>query len=111
MTGVFPTLQREELLYSACARFQDLFRYPGGRRVAEALFGSREYTAILDLPTDLDALVGNLPSGHPYTSDQLIQDHSTLPYYAHFIAADRLSRIIDRMRAGGEGARVPTMLG
>jgi hypothetical protein len=111
MTLIFPTIQNEELLYSACARFQDLFRYPGGRRVAEALFSTREYTAILDLPTDLESFVDNLPPGHPYTSSRLIQEHTTLPYYAHFIAADRLSRIVDRMSRGGKGARVPAMLG
>jgi hypothetical protein len=107
----FPHLKEEELLYSACARWRELFRYPGERAVATALFGSKERTAILDLPTGRESLVGNLPCGHGYTVDGLIQDHTTFPYHAHFVGPERVAAILDRMRHGGIGAAVPTMLG
>ena len=111
MIRFFPRLEKEELLYSACARWRGLFRYPGDRAVATALFGSKERTAILDLPTGLESLVGNLPRGHGYTVDGLIQDHTTFPYHAHFVGPERVGAILDRMKHGGVGAAVPTMLG
>jgi hypothetical protein len=108
---VFPTLQPEELLYSACARYRDLLDYRSGRAVAMELFGNQQRTAIFDLPTGIDSLLARLPRGHPYTAEQLIWQHTTLSYYARFISEARLSRIVGYMRRGGLGGRVNAALG
>jgi transposase-like protein len=108
---IFPRICPEELLYSACARYRDLFRFPGDRAVAEDLFGSKQSTAIFDLPVGLEDFVARLPRGHSYSVEQLVRDHTILPYYAHFVASSRLDRIEDRIRSGGSGPAVRTLLG
>lgn len=108
---IFPAIYPEELLYSACARYRELFRFPGDRAVAEELFGSKQRTAIFDFPVGLEEFVTRLPRGHPYTVEKLIGDHTILPYYAHFISPSRLRRIEDRIRSGGKGPAVRTLLG
>jgi hypothetical protein len=110
MILVFPTLQPEELLYSACARYSELFQFPGGRSVAQGLFGTHQATAVLDLPLGIQTFVERLPR-QSYTVEDVISRHTTLPYYAHFLSPERLAGITARMREGRRGPVPHTLLG
>jgi hypothetical protein len=107
---LFPTLQPEELLYSACARYGELMCYPGSRWVARDLFGTPQATAVLDLPLGLNTLVSRLPRG-TYDVEDLVRLHTTLPYYSHFVGPAKLAEITTRMRTGGRGPVPHTLLG
>lgn len=89
----FPDPYPDELLYSVCARYTDIVGYPGSSSVNQELFGSRSKVASVDLPINLGYLVANLPTGHQYTEDQIIDENTLLPFYAPFCPAERISSV------------------
>ncbi len=117
MIGYFPTAYPDELLYSVCARCFDRLCYPSKQSIVQELFGTRTVLACVELPSHLDALIAALPAGHHYTTDQLIDNHTLLPFYGPFLPSDRLNRIRQdmhgnngptiHMRAGIMASRVP----
>lgn len=106
MLGFFPDPYPGELLYSACARFNVRMRYPSIGTAAHELFGRKNTVAIVDLPGSLDTFVTRLPPTHRYTTDRIIQENSTLPFYAPFISPSRLKSVKkDLCRVSGNHAR------
>ncbi|KYC34513.1 hypothetical protein WA1_50760 [Scytonema hofmannii PCC 7110] len=89
----FPDPYPDELLYSVCARYTDIAAYPGSSSANQELFGSRSKVASVDLPMNLGYLVANLPAGHQYTEDQIIDENTLLPFYAPFCPAERISSV------------------
>jgi hypothetical protein len=98
MLGCFPDPYSDELLYSVCARLYERMQFPNKQSIGEELFGTKECKAIADLPCHLDYLVSNLPFGHCYTTDYLIDNHTLLPFYGLFLPADRLLMVREAMR-------------
>ncbi|PHJ62307.1 hypothetical protein VF14_13990 [Nostoc linckia z18] len=90
MIAFFPDPYPDELLYSICARYTDIVQYPGSSSANQELFGSRSKIASVDLPINLSYLVANLPPGHQYTEDQLIDKHTLLPFYTQFCPQERI---------------------
>lgn len=103
MSAVFPEILPEELLYSALARYGDMMRFPGQKAVLDAAFGRRTGIAAVELPGPIDALIERLPGGHRLTADGLVDAHTTLPYYARFIAPDRIAGAAATLRVRGSG--------
>ena len=101
MITCFPTLQPDELLYSACARYSDNLRYPNKSDVAEELFGTKGAIAAVDLPNRLDYLIEHLPPSHPYAVAELINKHTLFRLYAPFLSLERARLIYDEMRRSG----------
>lgn len=97
MISFFPDPYPDELLYSVCARFADRVQYPGESSVVWQLFGTRNGAAVVDLPSRLGHLVASLPPGHNYTVDQLIDDHTLLPFYSPFCPLSRISQVREDM--------------
>ncbi|HEX3557917.1 MAG TPA: TnsD family Tn7-like transposition protein [Pyrinomonadaceae bacterium] len=110
MISCFPDLYPDELLYSACARYGDRMRYPNRADVAKELFGSRTNVATVELPNKLDYFVKNLPPGHLYTTDILIDRHTLYPLYAPFLSTEVPQRMRGEMSGSGHN-RVLTHLG
>jgi len=100
MISHFPVLYPGELLYSGCGRFSDRMKYPTIGATMLELFGNRLAVPAVDLPHQIDRLVENLPPGHIYNADTLIDQHTLLPLYAPFLTI----RNFDRMRASMRGA-------
>ncbi|TCU79322.1 TniQ protein [Tissierella praeacuta] len=99
----FPVPYPDEILYSTLARYcirsgntKDIHNF-------EDLFGIRSCVAVMELPTQLDALIDNMPVGTKYTGEFFIYKHSLFPLLAAFIPQDRAEKIIETMR-NGEGA-------
>lgn len=101
MIGCFPDPHPDELLYSACARHGDRMRYPNRADVVKELFVSSSATAVLELPNRLNYLVENLPSGHLYTTDLLIDGHTLFPLYAPFLSMEAAQRVRSAMTTSG----------
>jgi Tn7-like transposition protein D/TniQ len=93
MIVFFPDPYPDELLYSVCARYTDIIGYPGSSSANQELFGRRGKVASVDLPMNLGYLVANLPPGHHYTEDQIIDENTLLPFYAPFCPAERISSV------------------
>lgn len=99
----FPVPYPDEILYSTLARYcirsgnvKDIHNF-------EDLFDSRNCIAVLELPTQLDALVENMPLNTRYTTEYFIYKHTLFPFLAAFIPEDRSNKIINTMK-NGKGA-------
>ncbi|GAP97957.1 TnsD family Tn7-like transposition protein [Leptolyngbya sp. NIES-2104] len=106
----FPTGRPDELLYSMCAAFQDHMQFPRPHYTMEALFGSKWGHATYDLPNRLGYLVNNLPPRHSYTVDELIDNHTMLPFYSPFCPQERIQRVREVMQHSERGS-VHSLLG
>jgi hypothetical protein len=110
MITVFPSLYPAETVYSAIARYQELFAFPSARSTSVALFATRNHSAVPDFPSLLDVLVSRLPLRAPYTAEQLIQEHTVLPYYRLVAPVDRYCKAVRAMRSM-ERVRVGPLVG
>lgn len=118
MIGCFPDPYPDELLYSVCARFHDRMPYPNKKATLRELFGTINRTATIDLPCHLGQLLKNLPPTHRYTVNQIIDGHTMLPLFSHFLPPERILKIRQDMegsgglsihkRSGVMASRIPT---
>ena len=99
----FPTPYPDEILYSTLARY--CIRSGNIKEIHnfEDLFGTRNCIAVMELSTQLDALIENMPVGTKYTAEYFIYKHTLFPFLAAFIPRDRAEKIIKTMK-NGEGA-------
>lgn len=99
----FPTPYPGEILYSTLARY--CMRSGNIKEIHnfEDLFGTRNCIAVMELSTQLDALIENMPVGTKYTAEYFIYKHTLFPFLAAFIPKERAEKIIGTMR-NGEGA-------
>ena len=74
------------------------------------LFGSRFFSALVDWSCSLGYLVSQLPVGHCYTVDMLIDGHTLFPFYAPFLPPERGQLLRDQM-INGNGAALSARLG
>ncbi|GAA5534068.1 hypothetical protein Dalu01_02476 [Deinococcus aluminii] len=101
MLALFPAPYKDELLYSLCGRYARLMRHGNLKNTLRHLFGRETVTAVMDLPTHLGHLAEQLaPIGGPGV-DELIDQHTLLPYFSAFHSAERREEIRAAMR--GEG--------
>jgi Tn7-like transposition protein D/TniQ len=98
MIGFFPNLYPDELLYSACARFNDRMRYPNATTTAKNLFGSNRASAVVDLPGRLNHFLAALPPNHTFSADFLINHHTLAPLYIPFLPSKRAKRLQHNMK-------------
>jgi len=90
----------DELLYSVWARFGDQVHYSNRSDITWELFGSTSNCALVDWSCSLGYLVGQLPAGHCYMIDMLINRHTLFPLFAPFLPLARRLRIRDQMITG-----------
>jgi hypothetical protein len=98
--GFFPDPYRDELFYSICARFNSRVQLPTFRATMRALFGTHFAAPVLELPNYLDTLVSRLPPCHKISADQLIDQHTILPFYAPFLSKEMHAEVRTAMRQG-----------
>lgn len=100
MLEYFPDPYPGELLYSVWARFSDQVQYPNRDDVAHELFGNRSDHTLVDWSCSLGYLVSQLPAGHCYTANDLINGHTLFPLYAPFLPPERQHRLRNQMITG-----------
>ncbi|MDQ3816229.1 MAG: TnsD family transposase [Acidobacteriota bacterium] len=100
MIGFFPDPYPDELLYGACARYNDRARYPSATLAVKRLFGSRSAAAVVDLPTRINQFLSALPPNHKYTADRLIDHHTIAPFYIPFLPIRRVHFLREEMKEG-----------
>ncbi len=81
-----------------------------GRSVYRTFFGTETGRAVFDLPGRIDALLSNLPSGHQYTPERILYEHTQLSYYVPFLPPERVDCVEWAMRAA-EGNTIHGLLG
>lgn len=109
MLAYFPTLYEDELLYSGIARYHVISGNKTQRQTIDDLFGNRSVCATADLPSHLTSLVVNLNG--QYTSHQIINGHTLLPYYAYFMQQKKIQQVQSLMENGSKQGKVHASLG
>src|SRR6266481_371003 len=99
----FPEPYQGELLYSVLARVAERMQSPTPNTTLHELFGSGHGVPAIELPNKIDQLLERLPPGSLYTSDEIIQKHTLLPFYAPFLPERNYELICASMK--GNGAR------
>ena len=84
MLSFFPIPYKDEILYSVFARYHIRSGNTSFKSTINDLFGSTNITAVMDLPSNLNKLIENLPVGSKYTAEYLIYNHTLYPFYALF---------------------------
>jgi hypothetical protein len=98
----FPFLYEDELLYSVFARYHQYSGNGNTKTTMDDLFGSTVVCAATILPSQLMELCGRFPIPNIYSPDDLINQHTLLPYYAPFIPDERYRQLKIGM-AGNKG--------
>lgn len=104
----FPKPYDGEILYSILARYQVRTGSLGIKEVIRDLFGSTNVSATVDLPSHIDALIGNLPHGFPLTAEKIINEHTLYPYYKPFLPIKQAEAVFTLMRGKGGGIHYKT---
>jgi hypothetical protein len=108
--GFFPSPYPDELLYSLCARYAYRVRYPNSRAINSDLFGSKRVASSIDFPNRLRHFSNSLPSGHSLSTDNLINNHTLLPFYCPFLPPER-AKCIRRAMEGSHANKIYNMAG
>src|SRR5689334_10972646 len=93
MVGLFADLLPGEVLYSAFARYSDRMNYDSLVTVTKDLHNGKKFRAIIDLPGNLNDFLASLPPSHCYTAEELIANHTLLPYYIPFLPTERVDQL------------------
>lgn len=117
MLSHFPIPLPDESLYSICARYYDRVRYPNKKAVPQELFGTVNATAIVDLPSHIGELVSLFPPNSDLTAERIIDERTSLPFYAPFLKPETTAQLrrdmigskgsAIHMRAGIMAGRIP----
>src|SRR5438552_1478942 len=109
MLEYFADPHPDELLYSVLARISDQVQYPNRSELTEEFFGSRSFRPLVDWLCSLGYLVGQLPIGHCYTVDTLIDNHTLFPLYAPFLPEEKRHLLRKQMIDGNAGSLIARM--
>src|SRR5581483_886768 len=105
MIGFFLDPYPKEIMYSVIARNASALNYPNLRSVGVTYFGEPDSIATVALPCRLEYLVSHLPPNTTHTVDNLINEHTLLPFFAPFLPPERVTQLRDNMR-GTQGMSV-----
>lgn len=97
MLSTLPLPRPDELLYSVLARFSWRLQITGGKRLNLILFGTTGVNALCELPRRLDLLRSRIPSIHPLSRANLLQEFTLSPFFAPFLEprrADALAEVL-----------------
>ncbi|WP_391560720.1 TnsD family Tn7-like transposition protein [Robertmurraya sp.] len=97
MLAFFPNIYKDELLYSAFARYHLMSGNLSPKETLIDLFGTDRITSVLDLPSHLDDLCRNIPD-KVINADYLIDNHTIFPYFSPFLPFERVEKIRDSMK-------------
>lgn len=111
MLGFFTDSYPDELLYSVCSRYHQRVGNRSKEATARDLFGTGRAKIVIDLPSRLDHLVTQLPPGHRYTVERIIDEYTMLPYYEPFMPPTRAYQLRNDMRGEGNGGSIHGRIG
>ncbi|CAH1057605.1 TnsD family Tn7-like transposition protein [Paenibacillus pseudetheri] len=106
----FPELYPDELLYSACARYQMNIGKPAQKLYIEKLFDVRSCCAITDFPSHLSSFVAKIAQSHN-TVETILNNHTNYPYYRPFISKETAQKVRHYMLSPNNGRRIHMSLG
>jgi len=109
MISYFPTPYPDEIFYSLLARFGKHTSMVGPKEVLEALFGTTTVSATLDLPSHLACFQARTVRIFKKSVEDIITDHTLLPFYAPYIPVENLEKVKASM--AGKSGNIHTRVG
>lgn len=106
----FPAPYKDELLYSAIARYHLRSGNLSYLHTLEDLFGKRTTTATPILPCGIKKLINELPKHTTLTEKMLIEQHTLYPFYTAFLPEEKAVSIYNQM-IGDDGKTLYTTAG
>ncbi|MEG6567882.1 TnsD family transposase [Thermoanaerobacterium saccharolyticum] len=104
MMTFFPVLYEDEVLYSVLARYHVRSGNTSYKATMKDLFGSTSVTAVMDLPSNIQNLVNNMPFNSRYTEEYLIKSHTLFPFYSAFLPPERAEKVLESMKGENGGS-------
>ncbi|WP_197570672.1 TnsD family Tn7-like transposition protein [Clostridium botulinum] len=108
MMHFFTDPYKDELIYSAIARYHFYLGNIDYKDTLEELFGKRSIVPSLEIGSNFDVLAKNL--GDKYTSEIIIKDHTIFPFYSPFLPKVRKEELIEEIKHK-DGNGIYTKLG
>lgn len=99
---------KDELIYSAIARYHYYTGNIDCRDTLEELFGKRSIIPSLEIGSNLNALAKNL--GSRYTADSIIKNHTIFPFYSPFLPKGRKKELLREIK-NEDGNGIYTKIG
>lgn len=99
----FPNFYEEELLYSTLARYKVRSGNISSKATIAELFGSTTVSAVVDLPSNIESLVRNMPIGSKHSSEEIIFKNTLYPFYTAFLPPERANSVLKSMKGNGGG--------
>ncbi|WP_016994715.1 TnsD family Tn7-like transposition protein [Lysinibacillus boronitolerans] len=93
----FPAPYKDELLYSAIARYHLRSGNQSYLHTLEDLFGKRTTTATPILPCGIKKLINELPKHTTLTEKMLIEHHTLYPFYTAFLSVEKALSVYNQM--------------
>lgn len=108
MIHFFTDPYKDELIYSAIARYHFYSGNTDYKDTLEECLGKRSAIPTLEIGDNLEYLANSL--GGKYTADSIIKNHTILPYYTPFLDKKRRKEINKEIKYNG-GSSIYTKLG
>lgn len=108
MIHFFTDPYKDELIYSAIARYHYYTGNLDCKDTLEEMFGKRTIIPSLEIGSNIKDLVKNL--GDKYSSDFIIQYHTIFPFYSPFLPEERKQELLEEIKYD-DGIGVYTKLG
>lgn len=96
MITFFTDPYKDELIYSAIARYHYYTSNIDFMDTLEELFGKRSVIPSLEIGSNIERLANNL--GASYTSDYIIRMHTIFPFYSPFLPKARQIELIEDIK-------------
>lgn len=108
MIHFFTDPYKDELIYSAIARYHYYTGNIDYKDTLEEVLGKRSIIASLEIGSNMEALSNNL--GGRYTSEYIIKKHTIFPFYSPFLPKARKEELIEEIKYR-DGSGLYTKLG
>lgn len=102
MIDFFTDPYKNELIYSAIARYHFYSGNKDFKDTIEECFGKRSMVSIFELGGRLDYLAKEL--GGRYTAEKIINENTIFPYYAPFIDKEKRTEVSNYMKLKGSSS-------
>ncbi|MCY6957426.1 TnsD family transposase [Clostridium brassicae] len=108
MIHFFTDPYKDELIYSAIARYHYYTGNVDYKDTLQELFGKRSIIPSLEIGSNIDILAKNL--GDRYTAENIIKNHTIFPFYSPFLPKDRKKELLKEIKYQ-DGGGLYTKLG
>lgn len=105
MIAYFPKPMPDEAFYSLISRYQKHTLCSSYQWISRELFGLRDITPMVDLPSYLSVFSKKTSSAITLPENQLIKNHTLWPYFQHFIKKEHHGWAIESMETSHDDLR------